>query len=49
MYIQTNINEFNTEAPANELDSFYEECEIFGESRMYRFCPVFRTYILRGF
>jgi len=43
--IQTNINEYvSNEDRADELANFYEECQIFGESRLYRWDPVFRTY-----
>ena len=42
--IQTNINEFSTEDLASDLANLYEECEIFGDSRAYRWDPVFRTY-----
>ena len=48
--IQTNINEFvSNEGRADELAAFFEECHIFGDSRLYRWDPVFRTYERRDF
>ena len=47
--IQTKINEFVSKVPADELAAFFEECHIFGDSRLYRWDPVFRTYERRDF
>ena len=48
--IQTNIIDFVSNAGrADELAAFFEECHIFGDSRLYRWDPVFRTYERRDF
>ena len=49
MNTQTKINEFVSKVPADELAAFFEECHIFGDSRLYRWDPVFRTYERRDF
>jgi len=49
MYIQTEIQEFSNEGPADELANFFEELEIFGAERNHRYDPVFRCFVRRDF
>ena len=49
MYIQTEIQEFSNEGPADELANFFEELEIFGAERTHRYDPVFRCFVRRDF
>ena len=48
MYTQTKIQEFSTEAPADELGimaAFHEECSSLGNSLFFRYDYVFRCYV----